>query len=128
MAYASISDPVDILITDAKYEYPGGTVRYLNGDRSGRVDLDLKRLPANKGAQVTKPSSAAPGAIRSWVDSSPKWSDKEKEAVKELIFNFARIIVANEDDPVAQHALSRVASNWREAIDRLGFPPSLLFR
>jgi|ERR1700733_2772450 len=124
--YLSVSDPVDILITDAKYEYPGNTVRYVNGDRGGRVDLDLRKLPVIAGGQPFAPTAASPEAISKWVDSAYHWSREEKKAVKELIFNYARIVVANQNDPGAQQSLSKVADNWAEAIDRLGFPSSML--
>lgn len=126
--YASVSDPVDILVTDAKYEYPGNTMRYVNGDRGGRVDMDLRKLPTKKGGQPSPPASATPSSIRRWVDSSPRWTAEEKEAVKGLIFNYAAVIVARWDDPNSRDHLASVESNWREAIDRLGFPPSLLLK
>jgi hypothetical protein len=125
--YFSVSDPVDILITDAKFEYPGNIVRYVNGDRGGRVDLDLRKLPVGVGGQAFTPTAASPEAISKWVDSAYQWSRDEKKAVKELIFNFARIVVANRNDPAAQSSLSLVADNWAKAIDRLGFPSSILW-
>lgn len=125
--YASVSDPVDILVTDAKYEYPGNAMRYVNGDRGGRVDMDLRKLPTKKGGQSSPPASATPASIRQWVDSAPRWLPEEKEAVKRLIFNFLAVVVAQWDDHDARDRLAKVESNWREAIDHIGFPSSLLF-
>src|SRR4051812_29217212 len=46
-----LKDPVDLIFTDASYRYPGNMLRFLNGDLSGRVDVDLQKIPSTTGGQ-----------------------------------------------------------------------------
>jgi hypothetical protein len=120
------NNPIDLLFTDASFKYPGNTLRNVNGDISRRLDVDLRRLPAGKGGQKNLPTSAAPSAITRWVDSATKWDIEEKEAVKQLVFNYCGLIVARQGDPITRSNLSKVNANWETALNRLGIPPSLL--
>ncbi len=138
-----LRNPIDIVFRDAMFEYPGNTMRYLNGDVGGRVDADLEKLPTHASGHPRPPASAAPARLARWVDTAPKWSSPEKRAVKQLIFNYCEIVVARMEDQSVGHSLGStpspstpiwappssltpVTENWSAALKKLGIPPSLL--
>jgi hypothetical protein len=117
--------PVDIVITDAKYKYPGNALRYLNGDLSDDVYMDLLALPSGPGGGAP-PSGSTPPELNAWIEGSPNWNREEKAAVRGLIFNYAMIVgAATEDGHVSNH-LIEVASNWEQAAKRIGVATSAL--
>jgi hypothetical protein len=117
--------PVDIVITDARYKYPGNALRYLNGDLSDDVFMDLLALPSGPGGGAP-PSGSTPPQLNAWIEGSPNWNSEEKAAVRGLIFNYAMIIgAATVEGQVSDH-LIEVASNWEEAADKVGIAKSAL--
>jgi hypothetical protein len=128
LTYSSVGDPVDIIFTDAKYEYPGNTLRYLNGETGGRIDVDLQKVPTGKGGQASPPRSSSPPELSRWVDDGKDWTRRQKQAVKSLVLNYIAMIVVHDDDPSRLQSLAHVARNWGEALDRLGIPPELLHK
>jgi hypothetical protein len=123
-----LAKPVDIVFTDAAYEYPGNTIRYLNGDAGGRVDVDLRKLPTKTGGQAAPPKTASPTDLVEWVDGAPKWTGAEKDAVKQLIFNYFGLIIARQGNPTALDRLGKINENWSVALTRLGLSYDFLAR
>ncbi len=123
---APLGNPIDVLFTDAKYEYPGNTLRFLNSDQAGPIHVDLQKVPTRAGGHRSPPVSASPATVVRWVDTAPRWSPEEKEAVKRLVFNYCAVVVSRRDDPNRLASLARVADNWGTALHRLGIPPHLL--
>jgi hypothetical protein len=124
----SLGNPVDLIFTDASYEYPGNTLRFLNGDVGGRVDVDLQKIPATRGGQISPPSSGTAKSISNWIDMATQWKPEEKEAVRQLVFNYCQLIISHRNDPLASSQLAKVEANWAEALRRIGLPPELLDR
>lgn len=123
--FPSGTRPVDILILDPNYQYPGNSLRYLNGDLSDEVYMDLLQLPSGPGGGGP-PQASTPPSLNVWIDEQHKWSPKEKEAVRNLIFNYALIVgpsmVAGR---VPQH-LHEIAQNWTTAAQKVGVPEAAL--
>lgn len=122
--FAAGATPLDILITDPKYRYPGNTVRYLNGGLQDKVFIDLLQLPVASSAQST-PASAKPQDLVSWADTNGQWTEEEREAVLNLAFNYMRVIVAARKHLIDRPDLAKVAANWEGALERVGIPKDL---
>jgi hypothetical protein len=127
LTFTASSNPLDVYITDPKYRYPGNTVRYLNGQTGDRLDIDLLSLPATTGGQKTPPVTATPTALAGWVERAPLWTQEEKRAVRNLIFNYMNVIVSRLGEynslPTGLHD---VADNWAKALERVGIPADVL--
>jgi hypothetical protein len=123
--YPSGRTPVDILVLDPSYTYPGNSLRYLNGDLSDEVYMDLLQLPSGPGGGKL-PISATLPAINKYINESPNWSTEGKEAVRGLIFNYAHIIGSVGGDARKRSALGGIAKNWELAAQRIGVPQSVL--
>ena len=119
--FPSGANPVDVLVSDPTYQYPGNTLRYLNGDLADEVFMDLLHLPGGPGGQPVPRAPLTIPQINRWVDASSHWDTAEREAVRGLIFNYAHIIA-----PEQFGELAGVAGNWGAALLRVGFPPHLL--
>ena len=117
--------PVDILIVDPTYQYPGNSLQYLNGDLSDEIYMDLLHLPSGPGGG-SSPSGSTPPALNQWIDNNPDWSWEEKEAVRGLIFNYARVVGPSSAAGQLRQDLTEVAQNWKEAAARIGVPQSAL--
>jgi hypothetical protein len=89
--FPSGKTPLDILVIDPTYTYPGNTLRYLNGNLSDEVYMDLFQLPSGPGGG-SPPSAATPPEINVWINQSPRWDSKEKEGVRGLVFNYAAVV------------------------------------
>ncbi|MBZ5511298.1 MAG: hypothetical protein LAN70_09005 [Acidobacteriia bacterium] len=124
--FPSGTTPVDIYISDADYKYPGNTLRFLNGDLRDEVYMDLLQVPTGPGGQ---PPIAAPGSvpqINSWVSAAAEWSVQEKESVRNLIFNYALIVVPERDRLAQVEQFGALARNWETALKRIGFSTEAL--
>jgi hypothetical protein len=53
------------------------------------------------------------------VQSAPKWSDDEKLAVSNFIFNHMRLL-AQRDFVKMKDDLDRLVKNWEKELERLG--------
>jgi hypothetical protein len=121
------SSPLDILISDPLYRYPGNTLRYLNGDLQDQVFLDVLQLPPVPANQATPPSGNILDII-TWVNGTEAWDDSEKDAVLNLVFNYARVITAHPERVQHSEGLVAVAANWEGALARVGIPAALFKR
>ena len=125
LKFPSGATPVEIFINDLTYEYPGNTMRFLNGDLADEVLMDLMHLPSGPGGQPPPSQPATPPAINKWVDSGFNWTDEEREAVRNLIFNFA-LALAPEAQDSGSTEFQDLKSNWQQALKKVGFKPELL--
>jgi hypothetical protein len=121
------SHPLEVYTTDPTYKYPGNTIQSLEGNQTDRIDIDLSSLPSTTGGQSTQLDSATPLAISNWVKAARNWDEGEKWAVRNLVFNYTRVIVPRLDD-LPTSDLNRVATNWEDAMRRLGIEPDVLKR
>jgi hypothetical protein len=119
------NDPADIIITDRKYQYPGNAVRHLYAGGSDRVNIDLLKIPAGSGGQQN-PAPSVTGELARWVETAPLWQEMEKEAVKNLIFNYVNIFVPRWPSFNNLTGLSKAANNWEEALRKLNISPESL--
>jgi hypothetical protein len=119
------NDPVDIIITDKSYKYPGNAVRHLYGGGSDRVNIDLLTIPSGSGGQQW-PAPKNVGELARWVESAPRWSRTEKEAVRNLVFNYVNIFVSRWDSLSQLSGLREAERNWEEALRRLKIDPYIL--
>lgn len=119
------NDPVDIIFTDKKYRYPGNAVRHLYAGASDRVNIDLLVIPSGSGGQQSPLPSTAGELVR-WVEAAPQWSEPEKNAVKNLVFNYVSIFVPREHSLNNLPDLQKAARNWEEALQRLNINPDML--
>lgn len=120
--------PLDIYITDPLYRYPGNTVRFLNGRVQDRIYIDLLQLPSATSGQVAPPASSAPEDLTDWVEQSRDWSDSEKDAVRNLLFNYISVIVARPESRGTSGDFDEMATNWEKALEQLGCPADLFRR
>jgi hypothetical protein len=128
LSFTAGTSPLDLLLTDPLYRYPGNTVRYLNGDLQDRVYIDVLQLPQSVGGQTGPPVSAGALDLVSWVQAGLHWSEPDKDAVLNLLFNYLRVIVARPARTERSQRLKEVALNWEAALDRLGIPSQLFKR
>jgi len=123
LSFSPTGHPLDIYVSDPNYRYPGNTVRYLNGDTTDRLDIDLVCLPAFANASGF-PASTTPLGITRWVQVSPNWTSQEKLAVLNLLFNYLAVIVLRREQfQVLPSGLRELASNWEGALRKLGLNP-----
>jgi hypothetical protein len=124
--FGSGATPVDIYVSDPTYKYPGNTLRYLNGDLADEVLMDLMQLPSGPGGQPSITTRPSVPEINTWVDSGAEWTNEEREAVRNLIFNFAQSFTGGEKPGSISTNFSALRSNWESALRRVGLNPSLL--
>lgn len=121
-------NPLDIYVSDPNYRYPGNMVRYLNGRTTDQLDIDLLALPPGPGGQSAPSLNLTPASLSLWVDEGYKWSSREKEAVRNLIFNYLSVIVSRQARVESSSGLREIASNWRTALEQVGVPYQILER
>lgn len=126
LKFNSGTNPLDVYTTDPNYEYPGNTIRYLEGRQQDRIDIDLKKLPVISGGQKKPLDSPEPVAISRWVDAGVLWNKEEKGAVRNLIFNYISVFVPQLGDLSKFKDLATVAKNWEETMRRVGVPVDIL--
>lgn len=126
LSFTAGSNPLDIYISDPTYNYPGNTVRYLNGQEDDRLDIDLLKVGSGSGGQSAGPASASAASILQWIDLGIQWSASEKRAVRNLVFNYLSVIVPRLSELPRLPDLQRVATHWEEAMRRLNVPIYLL--
>jgi len=120
--------PLDIYMTDPTYTYPGNIARNLYGGASDRINLDLLKLPAGSGGQQSSLNYATPRSIAEWVDEGWRWGPEEKDAVRNLIFNFITVISFRLDLLPNRSGLREVANNWGKAMSRLNINHEVLLK
>ena len=120
------ANPLDVYTSDPTYQYPGNMLQYLEGRLQDRIDIDLLKVLSGPGGQATPLPAAAPAAVSKWVEQGRRWSEEEKRAVRNLIFNYTSAFVPRLDALSKLVDLGKVAQNWEEAMSRLGISVSLL--
>ncbi len=87
--------------------------------------MDLLQLPSGPGGGGT-PQASTPPSLNVWVDEQYNWNPNQKEAVRNLIFNYALIVGPSMvTGQVPQH-LHEVAQNWMTAARKIGVPEEAL--
>jgi hypothetical protein len=119
-------NPLDIYIKDPSFQYPGNAIRFINGQISGLLNIDLMKLPSGTGGQISPPSSSSPTTLAGWVQRGFDWSREEKKAVLNLVFNYTSIVTPNWDNLPKLRHLAAVAENWGNALSLVGISPDLL--
>lgn len=119
-------NPLDIYITDPTHSYPGNIARNLYGGASDRINLDLLKLPKGSGGQQSSLNSATPHSVSEWVDAGWRWQSEEKDAVRNLIFNYITVIGSRRELLPHRSGLREVAQNWQESLVRLKINPEVL--
>jgi hypothetical protein len=124
LTFSPSAGPLDVYTTDPNHQYPGNTIRNLEGKNDNRVDIDLLKVPATAGGQGGPLTVTDPAAVTAWVQSAPKWADNEKLAVLNFIFNYVRLL-AQRDFVKGKGELERLAKDWEMELKRLGvqLPP-----
>jgi uncharacterized linocin/CFP29 family protein len=117
--------PLEVFTTDPNCKYPGNTLRSLEGKLQDRIDIDLLKLPSGTGGQVKPLTSASPKSVSTWVEDGTLWSEEEKRAVRNIIFNYVSVIVP-QLNKLPTLGLGTVAQNWEGAMSRLDIPSDLL--
>jgi len=116
------STPLDLYISDPKYTYPGNMIVNLNGNLADEVLIDLLALPPGPGGpQSTPPPSMSLTDLNTWIAEQIDWTLEEQEAVRNLIFNYGRLVSiqpGRETD-----AFTELRSNWERALRRVGVDP-----
>ena len=124
LSYSPISDPLEVLVSDKKYDYPGNAIRSFNGQVSGRLDIDLIKIPPGSGGQGYQPDPSA-AALAAWVRTSNVWTPSEKMGAWNLITNYIALILPWLPlDPEPERV--RVGANWREALQLIDLAPEIL--
>lgn len=115
LSFTPCSDPFDVYVTDSNYEYPGNTIRNIEGKQSDRIDIDLLKLPLSGGGQAWNFGlDGSPQSLSLWIESGSQWNKDEKRAVRNLAFNYLA-------SPLSKGPGKSVMSNWEGALRRLGF-------
>jgi hypothetical protein len=127
LSFPSGGNPLDIYVIDPTYQYPGNTVRYLNGQTPHRIDLDLMKLPSTPSGNVLPSHTISAAGLSRWVGQPSNWTREEKRAVRSLIFNYIGVVV----DRIVEHgqlpqALHDMAANWGDALRKLKIDPDAL--
>lgn len=128
LSFTAGSNPLDIYVSDPNYRYPGNTVRYLNGRTTDQLDIDLLTLPPGPGGQPAPSLNSTPASLARWVDEAYKWNSQEKEAVRNLIFNYLSVFASRQTKVENSSELKETASNWRTALERVGISYQILER
>lgn len=125
LTFTAGTNPLDILITDPRFNYPGNTVRNLYGKQDDRIDIDLLKLPRTPGGQGSLTSTTAISLVE-WIKRGERWSPEDKRAVLNLIGNYISAIVPHLDRLPTLSGLQAVAHNWEQALSGIGIDPDLL--
>jgi hypothetical protein len=125
LRFVAGANPLDIMIRDPLYRYPGNTVRYLNGELQDLVYLDLVSLPMHAGGQVRALQSGDASEVIGWIEEGDKWHETDKEAVYSLVFNYIRLVAARPLAVALSPELQNTAANWGAALRRVGIEPTL---
>ncbi|MFA5897549.1 MAG: hypothetical protein WC829_00410 [Hyphomicrobium sp.] len=125
LSFTVSTNPLDIMIKDPLYRYPGNTVRYLNGELQDLVYLDLVSLPTRAGGQASALQSGDAAEVIGWIEQGHHWEDSDKEAVFNLVFNYIRLVAARPLVVAGSAELQDTATNWETALRRVGIDPEL---
>ncbi|HVT15208.1 MAG TPA: hypothetical protein VHQ90_03370 [Thermoanaerobaculia bacterium] len=126
LSFVSSSHPLDIYVNDPSYRYPGNALRSLNGQLSGKVEIDLLKLPPGPGGQAPPSGLVTAGSLSRLVENGIFWNQQEKAATWNLIFNYLNIFVPWLSRIDQLQDLGKVAQNWQSALERLGIDAALL--
>jgi hypothetical protein len=122
LKFPSGNTPLDLYISDPKYTYPGNTIVNLNGDLADDVLIDLLALPPGPGGQRSSPPpSLTLTDLNTWLASRSEWSPEQREAVRNLIFNYARLVSIEPERET--EAFTALRSNWEAALKKVGVDP-----
>ncbi|MFC0514496.1 hypothetical protein ACFFGT_09800 [Mucilaginibacter angelicae] len=121
LTFSSVGSPVDIMITDASYRYPGNCVFSLNGTTTEELNLDLLAVPSTPMGNPP-PANSTPLTAINAVKSST-WGKLEKKAVINLINNYTQLatnILPERYQDGLPPELQEVLDSWKKALDKLG--------
>jgi hypothetical protein len=128
LSFVAGTNPLDIMIRDPLYRYPGNTVRYLNGELQDLVYIDLVSLPMHAGGQVQDLQSGDASVLIGWIEQGRDWGETDKEAVYNLVFNYIRLVATRPLAVATSPELGSTAKNWEAALRRLGIRPELFHK
>lgn len=118
--FPSCPNAVDIYINDANFEYPGNTLKSLNGSQNDDIDLDLLKI-ASSPLTATLPLTATPHQIVTAIGAEENWSPSEKQAAINLLSNYTALlyenIAATKEMP---EELKIIFNQWQFALANLG--------
>lgn len=123
LQFAAGSTPLEVYTTDPTYRYPGNTILSLEGNQTDRIDIDLLQIPNYAGGQATQPTSSNLLDVSRWIRQGQKWTAEEKQAVRNLVLNYNRLLVQLEELP--NSGLHDVAKNWEAALCAVGICPEI---
>ena len=81
--------------------------------------LDLSKVPATTGGQSSTLSSTDPVTVTHWVQSAPAWSDDEKRAVTNFVFNYMALL-GLRDFVEKKGELNHLVKDWEIELKKLG--------
>jgi hypothetical protein len=126
LTFTPRSNPLDVLVSDLTFNYPGNLLRYLNGQSDDRIDIDLLQLPNQPGGQSLPLKTSNIPDLISWVQGSPKWNIHQKNAVINLISNYVNVFIPLISKLPKLTEMRDVADNWEKAMGLINIPVSIL--
>ena len=120
--FPSGNTPLDLYISDPKYTYPGNMIVNLSGrscrrspnrpigasSRTRRSEFDTATFTFAHGPQL-------------WLAEQTEWNPEEREAVRNLIFNYGRLVSIQPERET--DAYTELRSNWEAALRKVGVDP-----
>jgi hypothetical protein len=119
LVFAPTGGPLEVFTSDPNHKYPGNTIRSLEGQNTNRIDIDLSKVPATTGGQSSTLSSTDPVTVTHWVQSAPAWSDDEKRAVTNFVFNYMALL-GLRDFVEKKGELNHLVKDWEIELKKLG--------
>jgi hypothetical protein len=120
--FPSGNTPLDLYISDPQYTYPGNMIVNLNGDLADEVLIDLLALPPGPaGRNSTPPPSLSLTDLNIWLAEQTEWNPEQREAVRNLIFNYGRLVSIQPERET--DAYTELRSNWEAALRKVGVDP-----
>ena len=116
---------VSLLIHDSKHIYSGNSYVNLHGGLRSRLDLVLLANPRSPGGLGESPDLNPPDGddsglhyIYRAIQEQRHWSEVEKEAVVNLVTNFAAFIEPKLG--LSSSGIEAIALNWEQALRAVG--------
>ncbi|HEY8917639.1 MAG TPA: hypothetical protein VIM87_14435 [Chitinophaga sp.] len=116
----SCPNAVDIYINDANFEYPGNTLKSLNGSQNDDIDLDLLKIALSP-LTTSLPTSATPHQIVAAIGAEKNWSLAEKQAAINLLSNYTALLYERiAETKEMPEELRVIFDRWQLALANLG--------
>lgn len=120
LTFSSCPNAVDIYINDASFEYPGNTLKSLNGSQNDDIDLDLLKI-ASSPLTAALPNTATPRQIVTAIGAEKNWSPSEKQAAINLLSNYTSLLYERiADTKEMPEELRVIFERWALALGNLG--------